>query len=81
MKRKLVRAGGSLAVTLPAEVVHEFRLHAGQEVDVSVHPTSGAVIVRPGISLYQDGSRTRAFDVRVRKLLKRRSKAFRALAR
>ena len=38
MKRKLVQAGGSLAVTLPAEVVKEFKLTKGAEVDVSVHP-------------------------------------------
>lgn len=29
MKRKLVQAGASLAVTLPAEIVREFRLKKG----------------------------------------------------
>ncbi len=48
MKRKLVQAGGSLAVTLPSEVVRGLKLRKGQEVDVTVHPTSGAVIVRAG---------------------------------
>lgn len=38
MKRKLVQAGASLAVTLPAEVVQEFKLEKGMTVDVSVHP-------------------------------------------
>jgi antitoxin component of MazEF toxin-antitoxin module len=31
MKRKLVQAGGSLAVTLPAEVVPAFKLAKGAE--------------------------------------------------
>ena len=32
MKRKLVQAGGSLAVTLPAELIHEFKLKKGMSV-------------------------------------------------
>lgn len=39
--KKLVQAGSSLAVTLPAEVVHEFKLKKGGVVDVSVHPQTG----------------------------------------
>ena len=46
MKRKLVQAGASLAVTLPAEVVQQFHLEKGMVVDVSVHPRTGAVIIR-----------------------------------
>jgi len=46
MKRKLVQAGSSLAVTLPAEVVRELKLEKGDEVDVSVHPQTGAVTKR-----------------------------------
>ena len=38
MRRKLVQAGSSLAVTLPAEVVQEFRLKKGMAVELSVHP-------------------------------------------
>ena len=53
MKRKLVQAGGSLAVTLPSEVVRGLKLRKGQEVDVTVHPTSGAVIVRAGVLLHE----------------------------
>lgn len=53
MKRKLVQAGGSLAVTLPAEVVHEFKLRKGMEVDVSVHPQTGAVTIRPGVQYFR----------------------------
>jgi hypothetical protein len=80
MKRKLVQAGSSLAVTLPAEVVHAFGLEKGQEVDVTVHPLSGAVIVRAGAPHYEDGEVTPRFRRRVEKLLKRRAAAYRALA-
>ena len=33
MKRKVVKTGSSLAVTLPRDVVAEFRLQPGDEVD------------------------------------------------
>jgi antitoxin component of MazEF toxin-antitoxin module len=54
MKRKLVPPGGSLAVTLPAEVVKEFELKKGAEVDLSVHPQTGAVTIRPGVRYFED---------------------------
>jgi antitoxin component of MazEF toxin-antitoxin module len=47
-KRKVVRTGSSLAVTLPREVVAEFGLRAGDEVEVSVHP-----LVQRRASLYR----------------------------
>ena len=46
MEGKLVQIGKSLAVTLPVEVVKDLELEKGQTVDVSVHPTTGAVAVR-----------------------------------
>lgn len=81
MKRKLVQAGSSLAVTLPAEVVHAFRLEKGQEVDVTVHPVSGAVIVRAGAAHYEEGAVTPRFRKRVASLLKKRAAVYRALAK
>ena len=81
MKRKLVQAGSSLAVTLPAEVVHAFRLEKGQEVDVTVHPVSGAVTVRAGAALYENGEVTPRFRRNVASLLKRRAGVYRALAK
>ena len=62
MKRKLVQAGGSLAVTLPAELIHEFRLKKGMSVDVAVHPGTGAVTIRPGVRLFEDGKVTKRFQ-------------------
>lgn len=81
MKRKLVQAGGSLAVTLPAEVVREFNLKEGQEVDVSVHPVTGAVIVRPGVRFFEEGEATGPFTSRVEDLFRRRNRLYERLAR
>jgi antitoxin component of MazEF toxin-antitoxin module len=81
MKRKLVQVGSSLAVTLPAEVVQEFRLKKGQAVDVSVHPTTGAVTIRPGIKYYEGGKVTRKFRAEAEKLLERRAALYRELAK
>ena len=49
MTRKIVKTGSSLAVTLPHDVVREFQLKVGDEVDVSVHPQTGAIVVRTGV--------------------------------
>jgi len=81
MKRKLVRAGGSLAVTLPAEVVQDFNLRKGMSVEVSVHPQTGAVTVRPGARHFESGKATPRFEKLANELLARRSKAYRALAK
>ena len=80
MERKLVQIGNSLAVTLPSEVVKEFKLKKGQEVDVSVHPTTGAVTVRPGVREFEDGKVTKRFRSLADKLIERRSKLYKKLA-
>jgi antitoxin component of MazEF toxin-antitoxin module len=80
MERKLVQIGSSLAVTLPSEVVKEFRLKKGQEVDVSVHPATGAVTIRPGVLEFEQGKLTKRFESRAESLLKRRQKLYRNLA-
>ena len=81
MTRKLVQAGSSLAVTLPVEVVKEFKLKKGQEVEVSLHPRTGAVTIRPGVLYFDDGKVTKRLDKRVDDLLKRRAKVYRELAK
>jgi antitoxin component of MazEF toxin-antitoxin module len=81
MTRKLVRIGSSLAVTLPAEVVKDFKLKKGQAVEVSVHPTTGAVTIRPGIKYAEDGKVTKRFRATVDKLLKERAGLYRELAK
>ncbi|MHB8877251.1 MAG: AbrB/MazE/SpoVT family DNA-binding domain-containing protein [Myxococcaceae bacterium] len=81
MKRKLVKTGSSLAITLPAEVVQELKLKPGQEVDVSVHPQTGAVVIRPGIKYLEDGRVTRGVRQRIQKLLERRAALYEKLAK
>jgi antitoxin component of MazEF toxin-antitoxin module len=81
MERKLVQIGSSLAVTLPSEVVKEFKLKKGQKVDVSVHPQSGAVTIRPGIKYFENGKVTKRFRTMVEELVKKRQKLYRALAK
>jgi antitoxin component of MazEF toxin-antitoxin module len=80
MERKLVQIGSSLAVTLPSEVVKEFRLKKGQEVDVSIHPGTGAVTIRPGVREFEDGKVTRRFEALAERLLKRRQELYKKLA-
>jgi antitoxin component of MazEF toxin-antitoxin module len=80
MERKLVQIGKSLAVTLPAEVVKAFKLKKGQGVDVSVHPTTGAVTIRPGAKYIEDGRVTDRFRTAVDSLLEKRHELYRRLA-
>ncbi len=81
MKRKLVQAGNSLAVTLPAEVVQEFHLEKGMEVEVAVHPQTGAVTVRPGVKYFEDGKVTPRFRKLARDIADRYAETFRELAK
>jgi antitoxin component of MazEF toxin-antitoxin module len=80
MKRKVVQTGGSLAVTLPQEVAEEFGLKKGDEVDVSVHPMTGAITIRPGVRYFDEGQASKRFKESVRDLLSRRAALFRKLA-
>jgi antitoxin component of MazEF toxin-antitoxin module len=81
MTRKLVQAGSSLAVTLPAEVVKEFKLKKGQEVEVSVHPRTGAVTIRPGVRYFEDGKVTKRFQGLANEVADRFDETFRDLAK
>jgi antitoxin component of MazEF toxin-antitoxin module len=81
MERKLVQIGSSLAVTLPSEVVKEFKLKKGQKVDVSVHPQSGAVTIRPGIKYFENGKVTKRFRALAEQIRRRYDETFRELAK
>jgi antitoxin component of MazEF toxin-antitoxin module len=81
MKRKLIQAGSSLAVTLPAEVVKEFKLKKGAEVDVSVHPQTGAVTIRTGVRYFEDGKVTRRFERLADAIAEHYAESFRELAK
>jgi putative addiction module antidote len=81
MERKIVQVGSSLAVTLPSEVVKEFKLKKGHTVDVSVHPQSGAVTIRPGIKYFENGKVTRRFRALAEEVRREYDDAFRKLAK
>lgn len=73
MKRSIVQTGSSLAVTLPIEVVQAFGLQKGQEVEVAVHPQTGAITIRPGVALVEGGQITERFKALADEILARRS--------
>ena len=81
MKRKLVKTGSSLAVTLPSEIVETFGLQKGQEVDLSIHPTTGAITIRLGVRHFDEGKTTARFRALVDELVKERAALYRALAK
>jgi antitoxin component of MazEF toxin-antitoxin module len=81
MKRKLVKTGSSLAVTLPAELVDAYKLEKGQDVDLTVHPTTGAITIRLGVQEFDGGKPTRRFQDLVDELVKERAALYRALAK
>jgi antitoxin component of MazEF toxin-antitoxin module len=81
MKRQLIQAGRSLAVTLPSEVVEAFRLRKGMPVDVSVHPQTGAVTIRPGVQLLDGGKLTRRVQRLMEQIAERYDESFRELAK
>lgn len=77
----MVQIGQSLAVTLPAEVVKEFDLKKGESVDVSIHPKTGAVTIRPGVKYAEDGKVTPRFEQAAERVRKKFDKAFEKLAK
>jgi antitoxin component of MazEF toxin-antitoxin module len=81
MIRKVVKTGSSLAVTLPRDVVDAFRLEAGDAVDVSVHPQTGAIVIRPGVRQFENGKVTKQFERRAENLMRRRAALYRELAK
>jgi putative addiction module antidote len=81
MNRKIVQTGSSLAVTLPHEVVELFKLKKGDEVDVSVHPQTGAIVVRTGVRYIDGGKVTKRFVEASRRVIARYDKAFKELSK
>ncbi len=81
MTRKIVKTGSSLAVTLPKEVVDLFKLKPGDEVDVSIHPQSGAVILRSGTPHFEGGKVSPRFKRLAADLRRRRARLYAELAK
>ena len=73
MKRSIVQTGSSLAVTLPMEVVQAFGLQKGQEVELAIHPRTGAITIRPGISYLDGGQIGERFRALADEVLDRRA--------
>jgi len=81
VKRSIVQTGSSLAVTLPVEVVQAFGLEKGQEVEVAVHPQTGAITIRPGIPYLEGGHITERFRALADAVLARRGNLPRRMLR
>ena len=81
MTRKIVQTGSSLAVTLPKEFVDQFKPKKGDPVEVSVHPQTGAIVVRTGVRYVEDGKVTKRFKERAQKVMAQYDKAFESLAK
>jgi putative addiction module antidote len=81
MTRKIVQTGSSLAVTLPKEIVDELKLNKGDEVEVTVHPQTGAIVIRAGVKYFEDGKVTKRFKEASRRVVEKYKDAFRELAK
>lgn len=81
VRGELVRIGDSLALSLPVEVVKELKLQEGEEVEVSVNPSTGAIAIQPGIKYFEDGKVTPRFRAMAEKILKERDELFRRLSK
>lgn len=80
MKRKLVKVGNSLAVTLPREIVTELGLEPGQEVDTSIDPRTGNFVIRAGVKEFEDGKASPRFRRMVDDLIRERRELYNRLA-
>ncbi len=80
MKKKIVRVGNSLAVTLPRELVEQFDLKAGMDVEASINPRSGRLVIEAGVPYFESGKATKKFDALADKLIRRRKKLLERLA-
>ncbi len=80
MKRKLLKVGNSLAVTLPQEIVKELNLKAGLEVDATIDPRTGSFVVRVGVKEFEGGKVTRRFKRMVDELIRERRELYERLS-
>jgi putative addiction module antidote len=80
MKRKLVKIGNSLAVTLPRDMVKEMDLKPGMEVDATVDPRDGSFVVRAGVKVFENGKASPRFKKMVDGLIRERRKLYERLS-
>ena len=80
MKRKLVKVGNSLAVTLPRELVKELGLKAGQEVETTIDQRNGNYVVRAGVKEFEGGRASARFKRMVDQLIRDRGDLYHRLS-
>jgi putative addiction module antidote len=80
MKRKLVKVGNSLAVTLPRDMVKELALEPGMEVDASVDPRDGSFVVRAGVKHFDAGKASPRFRKMAEHLIRERRELYERLS-
>ena len=80
MKRKLIKVGNSLAVTLPSGLVDELGLTAGMDVDATVDPRDGSFVVRAGVRYLDGGTTSPRFRKMVDQLIRERRDLYDRLA-
>lgn len=81
MTRKIVQTGSSLAVTLPSDLVSQFKLKKGDDVEVSVHPQTGVIVIRTAVRYVDDGKVTARVKKLSADLRKRRAAVYTKLAK
>ena len=80
MKRKLVKVGNSLAVTLPRDMVKELSLKPGMEVDANVDPRDGRFVVRVATRHFEEGKTSARFKKMTEKLIRERRDLYKKLS-
>ena len=75
------RVDVSSPVAIYLQIVEQFKLKKGDSVDVSVHPQTGAIVVRTGVRYIEGGKVTARFGARAQKVLAKYDKAFEELAK
>ena len=80
MKRKLVKIGNSIAVTLPNEMVKELSLEPGMEVDANVNPRDGSFVVRAGTKYFDAGEVSPRFKKMTESLIRERREMYKKLS-
>jgi antitoxin component of MazEF toxin-antitoxin module len=80
MKRKLIKIGNSIAVTLPGDMVKELSLEPGMEVETTVDPRDGSFVVRAGTKYFEKGELTPRFKKLTEGLIRERRELYKKLS-
>lgn len=78
MKRKVIQAGNSLAVTLPSELLERWNLELGSEVNVELDEEHQGILLTP---VEPETTIDPEFDERIRAFIERYRPALESLAK